>query len=156
MERIKKLLAPTDFSEVSKVGLRHALELARCESAEVIVYSVIDIDMDWYRRNENIGPTRDFLVRSRQALDSFLARNFADLIDLVEVRQIVEFGAAHKCILEKARNEDVDLIVMSTHGRTGIDHFMAGSVTEKVVARAPCPVLIVPRRRWEMTIAKAA
>jgi nucleotide-binding universal stress UspA family protein len=156
MEKIKKLLAPTDFSEVSKVGLRHALEIARRESAEVIVYSVIDIDMDWYRRNEKIGPTRDFLVRSRQALDSFLARNFADLIDLVEVRQIVEFGAAHKCIVEKARSEAVDLIVMSTHGRTGIDHFMAGSVTEKVVGRAPCPVLIVPRRRREMTIAKAA
>jgi nucleotide-binding universal stress UspA family protein len=154
--KMKRFLAPTDFSEASKAGLRSALEYARREGAEVIVYHVIDIDMDWCRRDANIGSTRDFLVRSRQALDDFLRRNFADIIDLVEVRQIVEFGAPHKSIVEKARSEGVDLIVMSTHSRTGVDRFMLGSTAEKVASRASCPVLVIPRRAQNTWLAEAA
>ena len=156
MTKVKKILAPTDLSEVSKLGLRHALELARQDGAEVIVYHVIDFDADWSRQRADFGPTRHLLVRSRQALDNFLAANFADCIDLVEVRQVIEFGAPHKSIAEKAAGEAVDLIVMSTHGRTGVDHFILGSVAEKVVARAPCPVLIVPRRAAEAVLDRAA
>lgn len=156
MTRVKKILAPTDFSEVSKLGLRHALELARQDGAEVIVYHLVNFEGDWYRRNAMGGQTRDLLVRTRQALDSFLAANFADCIDLVEVRQIVEFGAPHTNIPEMAAREGVDLIVMSSHGRTGFDHFMLGSVAEKIMARSPCPVLIVPRRAGEAVFDRAA
>jgi nucleotide-binding universal stress UspA family protein len=75
---------------------------------------------------------------------------------LVEVRQVIEFGTPHKNIVEMAATENVDLIVMSTHGRTGLDHLILGSVAEKVVARAPCPVLIVPPRGRAATMSHAA
>jgi universal stress protein A len=72
------------------------------------------------------------------------------------VRQAVEFGMPVDNIVEKAANEGVDLIVMSTHGRTGLEHMILGSVTEKVVARASCPVLVVPHRHPAAAGAKAA
>ena len=157
MARIKKILAPTDLSELSKLGLRYGLELARDESAELIVYHAIDFSADWYNGRAEYGtPKRNLLVESHRILDKFLADNFADCIDLVEVRRVVEFGAPAKNIVEAAASEGVDIIVMSTHGRTGVDRFILGSIAEKVVARAPCPVLIVPRGGRAGAAAKAA
>jgi nucleotide-binding universal stress UspA family protein len=153
MTRVKTILAPTDFSELSKLGVRYALEIAWDESAEVIVYHVIDLGLDWHDRRADYGPNRDLLEESRRVLNKFLAENFADL---VEVRQVVEFGAPYKNIVEKAATEGVDMIVMSSHGRTGIDHLILGSVAEKVVARAPCPVLVIPRHERRTTTAQAA
>jgi nucleotide-binding universal stress UspA family protein len=144
MVRIKRILAPTDFSELSKVGIRYAMEIARDVSAEVVVYHAIDVGGEWKDRPPEVAAYHDMLEESRQLLDRFLADNFADCIDLVEVRCAVEFGTPHKNIVEKAADEDVDMIVMSTHGRTGLNHIIMGSVTEKVVARATCPVLVVP------------
>ena len=71
-------------------------------------------------------------------------------------KPIVEIGAAVNSIVEKAKEEGTDMIVISTHGRTGLDHIILGSVTEKVVARAPCPVLVVPRHARHVPNAKAA
>jgi nucleotide-binding universal stress UspA family protein len=156
MPKIKKILAPTDFSELSKLGLRYAFELARDGSAEVIVYHVIDFGADWHNSRKDYGPDRDLLEESRRLLGQFLSENFADCLNLIEARLVVEFGAPYKNIVEVAESEGVDMIVMSTHGRTGVDHLILGSVAEKVVARAPCPVLIVPRRGREGTSAKAA
>lgn len=156
MHKVKKILAPTDFSDLSKAGIRYALETARDASAEVLVYHVIDLGSTFENRRVDFGPCRDMLANSRVVLDRFLAEHFPDCIDLVEVRQIVEFGAPYKNIVEMAASEGVDLIVIATHGRIGIDRFILGSVAEQVVARAPCPVLIVPPRRREGTTAKAA
>jgi len=60
------------------------------------------------------------------------------------VRQEVGIGTPYKAIVDAAVAEGVDLIVMSTHGRTGLAHMLIGSVTERVLRRAPCPVLAVP------------
>jgi nucleotide-binding universal stress UspA family protein len=156
MSTIKKILAPTDFSETSKAGVRHALEMARGRNAEVLVYHAIDAAGEWKERPPAVKAYRDMLADSRKALEKFLADNFADCIDLVEVRCSAEFGTPHKNIVEKAEAEGSDMIVMSTHGRTGIDHLILGSTTEKVVARASCPVLVVPRSGHDGNIAKAA
>jgi nucleotide-binding universal stress UspA family protein len=149
-------LAPTDFSELSKVGIRHALEMARLMGAEVIVYHAIDLGGEWKDRRAQVAPHHNMLEETRQLLDKFLAENFADCINLVEVRHSVEFGVPYKNIVEKAESDDIDLIVMSTHGRTGLNHMILGSDAEKVVARAPCPVLVVPRHERHPTVAKAA
>ena len=155
MYKVKRILAPTDFSDLSIAGVRYALEAARDASAEVVVYHVIDLGGVLAGR-PGFGPHRDMLENSRRVLDRFVAEHFADCIDLVEVRHAVEFGVPDKNIVELAANEGVDMIVMSTHGRTGIDRFILGSVSEKVVAHAPCPVLVVPRRGREGATAKAA
>ena len=151
MPRIKKILAPTDFSDVSKLGVRYALEMARDASAEVVVYHAIEVGGEWKDNPPKVAAYHDMLEERRRLLGKFVADNFADCIDLVEVRYAVEFGTPHKNIVEKAADEAVDMIVMSTHGRTGVNHFILGSIAEKVVARAPCPVLIVPRARaqWD-------
>jgi len=156
MARVKKILAATDFSETSKIGIRCALEMARDVSAEVLVYHAIDVGGEWKERPPDVAAYHDMLAENRKALEKFLADNFTDCIDLVEVRCVVEFGTPHKNIVEKAEAEGSDMIVMSTHGRTGIDHLILGSTAEKVVARASCPVLVVPRRGRAETMVNAA
>ncbi|MEX0803294.1 MAG: universal stress protein [Candidatus Binatia bacterium] len=135
-------------------GLRHALEMGRSRGSEIIVYYVIDLGDQWVRRREGTGPVREMLERHKRMLDSFLRDKFPELMNLVEVRQVVELGAAVHNIVKKAESEGVDRIVMLTHGRTGINHLLMGSVSEKVVARAPCPVLVMPAHKRD--IAKAA
>ena len=155
MSIVSKILAPTDLSELSLIGVRHALEMGRSQGAEVVVYYVIDLGGQWFRRREGIGPVHEMLERHKRMLDGFLRDKFPELMNLVEVRQVVELGAtAHNLIVKKAESEGVERIVMSTHGRTGINHLLMGSVSEKVVARAPCPVLVMPAHKRD--IAKAA
>ena len=144
MPKVKKILAPTDFSELSKRGIRYALEMARDSSAEVIIYHVIDLGDDRPEGRSPLGPYHDMLEDNRRVLEKFLSDGFADCINLVEVRQIVEFGRSFKNIVEMADQQNVDMIVMATHGRTGLDHVILGSVTEKVVARSSRPVLVIP------------
>lgn len=156
MSIVRKILAPTDFSEISKAGVRYALEMARGRNAEVLLYHAIDVGGEWKERPPNVAAYHDMLAESRKTLDKFLADNFADCINLVEVRCSAEFGTPHINIVEKAAAEGAEMIVMSTHGRTGIDHLFLGSTAEKVVARASCPVLVVPGRGHAETVAKAA
>jgi len=144
MAKVKKILAPTDLSALSKRGIRYALEMARDSSAEVIVYHIIDLGDERPERRDVFGPYHDMLEDHRRILDKFLHENFADCIDLVEVRQVVEFGRSFKNIVEMADHENADMIVMATHGRTGLDHVILGSVAEKVVARSSRPVLVIP------------
>jgi nucleotide-binding universal stress UspA family protein len=141
MRAVKKILAPTDFSLVSVAGLRYALELARELPATVIVYHAVTLgELSDYG---STSPAADFLDRYRSALDRFLETHCSDLLPSVTVERRVELGAPDAGIVEAARRENVGLIVMSTHGATGLSRFLVGSVTEKVVRQAPCPVLSI-------------
>jgi nucleotide-binding universal stress UspA family protein len=150
MDRIKKILAPTDLSDLSCAGLRHALKMGRSLGAEVIVYYVIDLGDQWTVRRHDSGPVRDMVERHRRMLDTFLREKFPAELKGVEVRQVVELGTAAFNIVDKARAEEVDRIVVSTHGRTGLDHFLLGSVSDRVITRAPCPVLVIPARTHKL------
>ena len=141
MIKTSKILAPTDLSDLSRTALRYALELAMERSAAVIVYHVISEDSDWLGSDDKLNPANALLPQQRERLHAFMTEHFADLMDQVEVTEIVEAGVPHDKIVEKARSENADLIVMSTHGRTGFQQVLLGSVTAKVVARAGCPVL---------------
>ena len=156
MKKFTKILAPTDLSELSCLGLRYALELAREQSAEIIVLHVVPIGEDWLSTRPESTPLRDLMAKERAALNEFLQERFAEFFNLIELRQRVEVGAPHANIAEMAEREGADLIVMSTHGRTGLEHMLMGSVTEKVVARAPCPVLSIPAMSRKKDTAKAA
>ena len=154
--KIRKILAPTDMSDFSCLGVRYALEMARELDAEITIYYVIPMAEDWFSGHERPGPVRDLLANEEAKLDKFLAEKFADDTKAVKIRQKVEFGAPQTSILDMAEREGADLIVMSTHGRTGLKHILLGSVTEKVVARAPCPVLAIPAHGRPTTTTKAA
>ena len=156
MCKIKKILAPTDYSDLSCVGLRRAFESAHDAGAELIVLHVVDMGADWFGKHENLGPIRTLMAEQTEFLDKFLREKFGELMNLVEVRQKVELGAAHVNIADLAGREAVDLVIMSTHGRTGLDHILLGSVTEKVIAHAPCPVLAIPAPKRHEPLSVAA
>lgn len=148
LKKVEKILAPTDLSELSRVGLEYALELARGWGAEVTVYHLANAaELASYKASS----MEDLLSKHRQILEQFLNDSFAELLPLVEVRQKVEIGSPATSILEEAEREGSDLIVMSTHGRTGLAHMLMGSVTEQVVRNAYCPVFSIhpPQPRKE-------
>lgn len=151
MPQLKKVLVTTDFSELSKAGVRYGLEVAASWKAEGVVLHVAD-----YREalsgpgSDADAPTRShyesipqFVEERKQAMDEFLKGNFPDLLESVKVEEVVTVGTPHEEIVAQAEKLGVDLIVMSTHGRTGLGHVFVGSVTEQVVRRAHCPVLSV-------------
>jgi nucleotide-binding universal stress UspA family protein len=121
--------------------LRYALELAIERRAAVIVYHVISEDSDWLGSDDKLNPANALLPQQRERLHAFMTEHFAGMMDQVELTEIVEAGVPYNKIVEKAQSENADLIVMSTHGRTGFQQVLLGSVTAKVVARAGCPVL---------------
>jgi nucleotide-binding universal stress UspA family protein len=86
------------------------------------------------------GPSLDSY---RTTLRQFLTDSFSDLISTVNVQEKVERGTPAEAIVEIATKQGVDLIVMSTHGRTALAHIVMGSVTEKVIHNARCPVLAI-------------
>ena len=154
---IKKILAPTDLSNFSRAGVRYALNKARASGAEVIIYHVFKVE-DLRHLGERLthhavraagfsNLLQDYLRRCEDNLATYLEKNFADLLPLVEVHKKVEFGTPDKNIVSLAETEQVDLIIMASHGRRGLRRMIFGSVTEQVIRNAPCPVIAVPRPR---------
>ena len=141
MKPVKKILAPTDFSERSLSGVRYALNLAREIGAEVTAYYVVCPDEFIRYELEHVRPLllQKTLAHSRARLAEFLAAHFG----LSNLEQEVELGTPEERIVDKAAREKFDLIVISTHGRTGLAHVLMGSVTEAIIRRAPCPVISI-------------
>ena len=142
MTPLKKILTPTDLSELSRTAVRYALEMGLERNAEVIVYHVVSEDGGWFG-DDRLNPASVLLPRRKELLRKFIDENFADMMGNVKVTEAVETGIPYNRIVMRAEEEHADLIVMSTHGRTGIEQVMLGSVTAKVVARAGCPVLSI-------------
>lgn len=152
MDAIEKILAPTDLSTASIPGVRYALEMSASVDAEVTIYHVVQSDDD-FPYPLGIGevssaylPQHDLdeLISDRKkALDSFVQEHFRDLISQTRLLLTIDLGEAQDMILQKAEQDDMDMIVMSTHGRTGLGHILIGSITEHVVRRARCPVLSI-------------
>ena len=152
MEKITKILAPTDLSDLSLVGVRYALDLAKAVGAEVTGYNVVNSEelmrygqtmREKVARAPTSLPPGSILEKYQAALSLFLDAHFPDLLPTVRVHQKVEIGAPEANIVDEAKRAGADLIVISTHGRSGLTHILLGSVTEKVVRRAPCPVLSI-------------
>ncbi|MBI3001435.1 MAG: universal stress protein [Deltaproteobacteria bacterium] len=165
MGKIKKILAPTDLSNLSEAGVRYALKMAKELGAEVLAYHVVDFaEIQQYSKELRPGatalrsfpPPADIMERFQIALAQFLGDRFGDLLPFVTVREKVEIGRPDESIVEQARKDGSDLIVISTHGRTGLSHAFVGSVTEKVVRTAPCPVLSVRPGPDQKEAARAA
>jgi nucleotide-binding universal stress UspA family protein len=137
MAILKKLLAPTDFSDLSSRGVRYACQLAKDVGAELIVFNVATVD------ESNAIDERD-IARHRTRLDEFVTDKLAGTAAGLQIRQIVVGGQPFGAIVDCAEKEGVDLIVMSSHGRSGLSRMLIGSVTDKILRGAPCPVLVVP------------
>jgi nucleotide-binding universal stress UspA family protein len=147
MELMRHLLVPSDFSEPSRVALDYAAELARALEASIDVIHVWDIPTFIPPASlpeagvPDLSLIEVFRTNAEEALAHFVQAAKARGI---EVRaSFVERGAAAHTITEFARKGKYDLIVIGTHGRTGLEHALIGSVAERVVRHASCPVLAV-------------
>ncbi len=144
VKRLKSILVPIDFSEHSKDALRYAGAFAELYGAELQLLHVFDEFSGPGFLMDEVLATHDVrLAIEERSIEDMkrLAREVVGSTDRLRVQTIIGHPAPK--ILETASTNDVDLIVMSTHGLTGLEHLVMGSVAEKVVRQAPCPVLTI-------------
>lgn len=144
MIALKRILTTTDFSPHSKVALKYASAFASAFGAEVIVCHVLE--------------KPDFLSQLPPVSDGYLPPDLPQVQEkharvlceqmlaeagLSHARVIMPHGNPYSEIVRTAKEEDCDIIIIGTHGRGGLAHLLLGSVAERVVRAAPCPVLTV-------------
>jgi nucleotide-binding universal stress UspA family protein len=156
MININKILYPTDFSEYSKAVIPYVVNLTRQNDAELHCLHVLEMPNEQYLSDEYMLPLNAYHVNedeilkiARVRLDKFIVES---LSEITTVTSKVIAGTPFVEIIRYARDQSIDLIVMGTHGHSALAAMLLGSVAEKVVRKAPCPVLTVrhPRHKFEM------
>lgn len=134
----KRVLVATDGSRFSKTAVARAVDFAKSYVGDLKVISIVDVPPEFYAEAPNAvedmilkakGYVRDVRMQAEHA--GVMAEGF------------VGEGEAYRIIAETAKKENVSVIVMGSHGRTGLNRLLMGSVTEKVIGNAACPVLVV-------------
>jgi nucleotide-binding universal stress UspA family protein len=138
---ITRILVPTDFSVDANAALTYALELARKFDAPVHLLHVVEDPLAAGMWSSEIytAEIAGLQVNLKRDAEERLRRSVPD--DAGTVSTEVRTGSAATQIIQAARETNADLIVMGTRGRTGVAHVIMGSVAERVVRLAPCPVL---------------
>ena len=144
MVALRNILVATDFSEPSGVALAYGRDLARNYNARLHVMHVVEDVMLRYSSEVGIAlPAlqEDLVKAARKELESRITKEDREQLKAVPV---LDTGAnVASAICDYAKNNAIDLIVTGTHGRGVVQHFLMGSVAERVVRSAPCPVLTV-------------
>src|SRR3954451_10003570 len=142
---IRRLLVPIDFSAGSDRASQYAAVLARALGASVHLLHVLEESFAthavWDEDALDVSARRERAVRESEAKLSAIAAGFASTAATVTIE--VRCGRAAREILAVSERRGTDLVVMGTHGRTGLQHLLHGSVAEHVLREAPCPVLAV-------------
>jgi nucleotide-binding universal stress UspA family protein len=139
---IRTILHPTDFSDYSQCAFRLAASLATDCGARLIVLHVLDRPVLSYPGVMTPPPPPPLSAAERETLREQLRRTMPSSAG-VTVEHLLEEGDPATAILQIAQERGCDLIVIGTHGRTGLSRLLMGSVAEQVVRRAACPVLTV-------------
>jgi nucleotide-binding universal stress UspA family protein len=140
-ERIyDRILVPTDGSAATESATDHAIGLARQYGATLHALYVVDVGT-YSSLEAGADVVADELRSEGQTAVEVVAGRAADAG--VDVETAVETGIVHRTVVDYAADNDIDLVVMGTHGRTGVGRFLLGSVAEKVVRTAEAPVLTV-------------
>jgi len=141
------VLVPTDGSDPAAAATEHALAVAERFDATVHALYVVDVDGIAHEApGLGLDALRDALREEGEAATAAVAERTADRG--VDVTEAVIEGLAEDAIVDYAEENDVDLIVMGTHGRRGVERYVVGSVTERVVRATDVPTLVV-RGEWE-------
>lgn len=144
MEMINKILIPIDFSNYSKKALQYSVNFAKQFNAELVLVYVIEPMI--YPADLSMGqmviPQADVDLSEKSKTDlTELARK--EIGEHLKFSILIKTGKPFMEIIETAKEVDSDLIIMATHGHTGVEHLLFGSTAEKVVRKAPCPVLTI-------------
>lgn len=142
MLAIERILVPIDFSPPSLKALDEAVEFSRPYEAELIVMFVVERP---FSESPLLAPDSGVILEDQaRAAEEKLEEICKSLGKRgVPCRTLVEFGVAYKAIVDAAKKVNANLIVMSTHGRTGLAHVLVGSVAERVLQHASCPILLL-------------
>ncbi len=140
----KKILLPTDGLEYANKAAKHAKWIAKASGAEIIALAVMET-------SSLVGlPADDLIVRIKEMLEEEAERSLDKIDEIVEKDQNevkvtlkTEEGSPADVVLKTIKDEDIDLVVIGTSGKHGLDRFLLGSVAEKVVRSSTCPVLVV-------------
>jgi nucleotide-binding universal stress UspA family protein len=153
----RKILAPLDGSPLAECTIEHVKEIAKgCNVPEVVFLFVVDIAKNAYWAAD-VAPNVQILQQAEEAqkegAQSYLKKVVAKAKkDGLMVKGVVVEGNPADSIIEYAQKNGVDLIVMSTHGRSGVSRFAMGSVTDKVIRTAAAPVLVVTPAECKITL----
>lgn len=139
---IKKILVPIDFSDYSKKALQYTVKFAKSFSAEL--YLVYVIEPMVYPADLSMGQM--VIPQSEVNLSEKANNELAELAtnaigESLKYNILIKTGKPFMEVIETASEVDADLIIIATHGHTGVEHLLFGSTSEKVVRKAPCPVL---------------
>ncbi|HEV2883559.1 MAG TPA: universal stress protein [Pyrinomonadaceae bacterium] len=144
--QIRSILLPTDFSECGNYALSYAASLARTFGASIVCVHVIEpmVPTVGYSGMTEPLPIADITDQLEHSAERELPK-FAEGEECagLEVEEVIVHGEAASEIVRVAKDRNIDLIVVSSHGRTGLGRILFGSTAEAVVRHAPCPVLVV-------------
>jgi universal stress protein A len=147
--RLKKILVPTDFSETSKKAVQYALRFAEQFGGEIALLYVVEPATPMIGAPLAVEPftDKDEFSMAEKDLAVLAAKSHSD--GARSVSSFVRVGHAPNEITKAAKDLDVDLIIIATHGYTSWRHLCIGSTAERVVRTAPCPVLVVREKEHE-------
>ena len=135
----EQILLPTDGSEGTRGAVEHAINLATTYDAALHTIYVVDTNVGI---DASVPGTLDTLEEAGEnAIDDVIQQ--AEAAGVKTTEGVVARGTPHQAILDYIDEHDIDLVVMGTHGRTGLDRYLLGSITEKVVRLSDAPVLTV-------------
>jgi universal stress protein A len=149
---IKKILCPVDFSEISANAMKYAVFLASHHHAELLLLHVVEHLQEFEQYQILVFTSQELEKKMEKQAYEELNKLTEPIKKTIKVETVVRQGKAFVEIIREAKEKDMDIIVMGSHGRTGISHMLMGSVAEKVVRKANCPVLIVRDKNTQFDI----
>lgn len=141
---LKKILVPIDFSDNSKKALRYAIPFAQQFNASLVLVYIVEPTI--YPSDFGFGQV-GFPDVEKELHEKAITEMSALINDVVpkslQTNTVVGSGIPFVEITTFAKEQEVDMIIVATHGRTGVEHILFGSTAEKIIRKAPCPVLVV-------------
>ncbi|KAF2340081.1 universal stress protein [Flavobacterium tistrianum] len=142
---MKRILVPTDFSEHAEDALKVAAQIAKKNNSELILLHMLELPQqsnDAVLGGTSIPETMLFMKKANETLDEVASRNY---LEGIPVTEIVKMDKPIHGITQISKDYDIDLIVMGSHGSSGVEELLIGSNTEKVVRNSEIPVLVIKK-----------
>ena len=154
---IKTILLPTDGSACSRKAMAYALSFAKQYGARLVALHVLDLRWEEQGSYVLLEMGEDAHQRARKGYEEEAQSTLKEVVDAaatvgMTIETLVVTGVPFEKILGVAQKLPSDLIIMGTHGRTGVVHALLGSVAERIVRRAPCPVLTVRQEEHDFVV----
>jgi len=142
---MKRILVPTDFSEHAEDALRVAAQIAKKNNSELILLHMLELPQqsnDAIMGGTSIPETMLFMKKANETLDEVASKNY---LEGIPVTEIVKMDKPIHGITQISKDYDIDLIIMGSHGSSGVEELLIGSNTEKVVRNSEIPVLVIKK-----------